>query len=315
MSKHITLVADIGGTNARFASLYADQPGLHNLRIFQCVDFPHISDVIRAYLDTCTLSTIDIVCLAVPGVVEADFIDLPNNHWAFSQRELQNSFNVKLILINDFTAQLYSTFDLTPEELGWLGSARPSGKQIFAAVGPGTGLGAAGLTVKGDLIPSEGGHFAFAPLDEHERELLKLLWRRFPRVSVERILSGPGLECLYWANSILHGQEAELPAHLITSTAMSGDPVSLHAVSDFINIMGSTAGDIAIILGALDGIYLMGDMLTKLAPLYDPLTLRERFNDKGRYSHYCSGIPLAIVRAENTGLRGCAEYLRRLPSV
>jgi len=311
MKTSITLVADIGGTNARFASLHGDVPGLQNLRIYPCAEYPNISDVIRLYLDSCGQATIDTMCLAVAGVVEADYINLPNNHWAFSQRELQSQFRVKLVLINDFTAQLYSTCSLTSDEINWLGEARPGGGQVFAAVGPGTGLGVAGLTRQSDLIPSEGGHFAFAPLDEHEQALLTLLWRRYTRVSVERILSGPGLENLYWANSILNGQETELPAHAVTSGAMAGDPVCLHAIRDFINIMGSTAGDIALVLGALDGIYLMGDLLTRLAPLYDPLTLRERFNAKGRYASYCAGIPLAMVRADNTGLRGCVEYLRR----
>jgi glucokinase len=309
VNKPVNIVADIGGTNARFACISENGNALYEFRNYACADFKHFREVILTYLQDSHIKQPGRICIAVAGVVERDWIDLPNNHFAFSQQLLQEQLGLEIIFINDFTAQLKSIGSLVSSELHWLGRQRPTGRFIHTAVGPGTGLGVAGQTASGDIIPSEGGHFAWAPLNRHEYELLALCWRRFPRVSVERILSGPGLSMLYWANAILHGQERELRPADITDSARGGDPVALAAVGDFIRILGSVAGDIAIVLGALDGIYLMGDMLMHFKGLYKTDMLRNRFNDKGRYSDYCAGIPLAMVEASNTGLRGCVAML------
>ncbi|MDR0780382.1 MAG: glucokinase [Pseudomonadales bacterium] len=305
------VVADIGGTNARFACVDPENFALSELQRYRCADFATLEDLVRTYLAVAALPRPSALCLAVPGVVERDEVNLPNGNWTFSQNLLRRALNLNLTFINDFTAQLYATFTLQESELTWLGPARPTGKLVRAALGPGTGLGVKALTPNGGLVTSEGGHFAYAPLDAHEMELLRVLWRRFARVSVERVASGPGLSLLYWANSVLHGEEAELPPEAVSTGALAGDALCQRAVMDFINIIGSTAGDLALVLGALDGMYLMGDLLRSLAPLFDAATLRARFNDKGRYRGFCSGVPLALVQAENTGLRGCAELLRR----
>ncbi|MDR2212907.1 MAG: glucokinase [Pseudomonadales bacterium] len=304
------VVADIGGTNARFARAEPATLALSELRHYRCADFATLEDLIRDYLAHGASPLPSALCLAVPGVVEHDQVNLPNNHWRFSQDELRRSLNLDLKFINDFTAQLYATFTLQEHELTWLGDARPTGNLVRAAVGPGTGLGVKALTPKGGLVPSEGGHFAYAPLDAHEVELLQILWRRYERVSVERLCSGPGLSLLYWANSVLEGREAELPPPAVSAGALAGDALCLRAVNDFIHALGATAGDLALILGAFDGVYLMGDLLPKLAPLFDPAALRARFNAKGRYSELCANIPLVLVNAEHTGLRGCAQVLR-----
>ena len=310
MNYPVNIVADIGGTNARFACIAENGNALYDFRNYACEDFQHFREVILAYLNDSNIKHPGRLCIAVAGVVEKDWIDLPNNHFAFSQFTLQKELGLEIIFINDFTAQLKSIGSLVSSELHWLGRQRPRGKFIHAAVGPGTGLGVAGQTPSGEIIPSEGGHFAWAPLDSHEYELLKLCWERYPRVSVERLLSGPGLSLLYWANSILHGQEREMKAADITNSARGGDAICMRTVRDFIQILGSVAGDIAIVMGALDGIYLMGDMLLHLRGLYRPVLLRNRFNDKGRYADYCASIPLAVVEASNTGLRGCVKMLQ-----
>jgi glucokinase len=306
------IVADIGGTNARFACVDPATLALSQIRRYRCADFRTLEDLLRHHLMQIALAYPSALCLAVPGVVERDDISLPNGNWRFSQSALCQSLDLNLTFINDFTAQLYATFTLRDDELAWLGAARPGGNLVRAAIGPGTGLGVKALTPNGGLVTSEGGHFAFAPLDEHEMELLRLIWRRFPRVSVERLASGPGLSLLYWANSILHGREAERSPEEVSNGALAGDAVCGRAVADFINIVGSTAGDLALVLGAFDGVYLMGDLLRTLAPLYEAATLRARFNDKGRYAELCASIPLALVNADDTGLRGCAEVLRRV---
>jgi glucokinase len=307
----IEIVADIGGTNARFAWLQAGGTSLQDIRQLLCIDHAQPLDAIRHYLASLPAhGAIQRICLAVAGPIETDWIDLPNNHWAFSRSELERALGCNVAVINDFSAQLLSVPGLQQHEVEWLGSARPQPGLVIAALGPGTGLGVAGLTVGGEIIPSEGGHLAFAPVDAHEIALLQQLWRKYPRVSVERILSGPGLAALYHCNAALAGHSGNLAAEQVSAGARSGDALCRQSIHDFIAILGSVAGEVAIALGARGGVWLAGGILPKLEGLYDKTLLRERFNAKGRFTQYCSDIPLALLRADHAGLRGCVHALR-----
>ncbi|MEH6592327.1 MAG: glucokinase [Halioglobus sp.] len=299
MSKPVQIVADIGGTNARFAYVESDSDELLGIEIFPCADFPFFVDAIRAYMERGHVAQVDKICLAVAGPVESDLIDLPNNHWSFSRAELQSSLGVSATIINDFSAQVLCIDALSDSELRWIGSARPAGGQVKAVLGPGTGLGVSAMLQEGDILPSEGGHVAFAPLTDHEADLQKQLRQRYERVSVERVLSGMGLANLYWANGRLDGYDRELPAPEVTAGALAGDLYCLRAVEDFCSILGSVAGDVALMMGAADGVYISGGILPR------------RFDDKGRFTEICSKIPLAIVLAEHPGLRGCVGALRK----
>jgi len=305
------IVADIGGTNARFAYVRPDSDELLGIEIFPCADFPFFVDAIRAYMKRGHVDQVDKICLAVAGPVESDLIDLPNNHWSFSRSELQTSLDVAVTIINDFSAQVLCVDRLSESELHWVGAARPGGSQVKAVIGPGTGLGVSAMLPSGDILPSEGGHVAFAPLNDHEAALHDQLRQRYQRVSVERVLSGMGLANLYWANCRLEGHDRELPAPEITAGAHAGDLYCQRAVADFCAILGSVAGDVALMMGAIGGVYLSGGILPRLLDLVDQDLLRQRFDDKGRFTEICSAIPLAIVLAEHPGLRGCVEALRK----
>lgn len=311
MNKSVHLVADIGGTNARFAYVIPGSDELLGIKIFPCADFPLFIDAIRAYMDQSDFEFVDKICLAVAGPVESDWIDLPNNHWAFSRTELQTSLAASVSIINDFGAQVLSINQLCESELKWLGAPRPKGGQVMAVLGPGTGLGVSAMMPSGFILPSEAGHVAFAPVNNHELNLLKTLWQRYERVSVERILSGMGLANLYWANCQLDGVERELTAPDITAGARAGDEYCVRTVNDFCAILGSVAGDVALMTGANDGVYLSGGILPRILDLLDEDIFRKRFNSKGRFSGICQNIPLAIVLAEQPGLKGCVEALKK----
>lgn len=311
MSKPAQIVADIGGTNARFAYVESDSNELLGIEIFPCADFPFFVDAIRAYMERGYVAKLDKICLAVAGPVESDLIDLPNNHWSFSRAELQSSLGVPVTIVNDFSAQVLCVDALSDSEVRWIGTARPEGGQVKAVVGPGTGLGVSAMLPGGDILPSEGGHVAFAPLDDHEAALQTELRQRYERVSVERVLSGMGLANLYWANGRLDGYDRELPAPEVTAGALAGDLYCQRAVEDFCAILGSVAGDVALMMGAADGVYISGGILPRLLDLLDEEAFRQRFDDKGRFTEICSKIPLAIVLAEHPGLRGCVEALRK----
>lgn len=309
-NKNIQIVADIGGTNARFAYVQADNDELLGIEIFPCADFAFLADAIRAYMEQGHVERVDHICLAVAGPVETDWIDLPNNHWAFSQGELAESLNIPVEVINDFSAQVLCINGLHDNELQWVGEPRPTGSGVKTIVGPGTGLGVSAMMASGDILPSEAGHVAFAPVDDHEADLLKVLWQRFHRVSVERVLSGPGLANLYWANCMLDGHERELPAPEVTAGSQAGDIYCQRAVADFYAILAAFAGDVAMMMGATDGVYLSGGILPRILDLLDEGEFRRRFEDKGRFAEFNAALPLAIVRAEHPGLRGCVQALQ-----
>jgi len=320
------IVADIGGTNARFACIESgvDRVRLQYLSVVQCNGFPGVSGALDYYVSHLCAQlnvgsvSINAVCLAIAAPIENDFIDLPNNHWCFTKSELaselKKEFAADLLIINDFTAQIMAVETLAGTEISPVHNAVASELNneggVIAALGAGTGLGVAARLPSGEVLPSEGGHIGFAPSNEHEIELLRWLLKRFDRVSVERIVSGQGLENLFWANSVIAGEERELSAEAVSQGAFDGDNMCLATVKDFANILGSVAGDVALVTGARGGVYIAGGIVPKLLPLLDTAQIRKRFNAKGRYGDYCAAIPLFIVLAEQPGLRGCAQALK-----
>jgi glucokinase len=313
MDTALQIVADIGGTNARFACATAGSSELLNVKILQCSDYPGIEQAVRAYLSGMETRKVDVLCLAIAGPVENDLIRLTNNPWSFSRAALAAALGCAVHVINDFTAQASALAVLKPAELQWWGVPRPHGGRVRVVLGPGTGLGVAGVSGDGEIMPTEGGHVAFAPANKHELQLLELLWKQFERVSVERLLSGPGLVTLYEANTVLAGQQvaASDPA-AITERAQQGDALARQTVDDFLDILANLAGDYALAMGARDGVYLTGGILPRLGALLDRERFRRRFEAKGRMKPYCARIPLALITAENTGLRGCLAALRRM---
>ena len=165
------LAADIGGTNARFAHVQEGEAQLNEVAVFPCSEFTYLVDAIHNYLVKICVEVPDSICLAVAGPVETDWIDLPNNHWAFSQRDIAAQLGAPLRVINDFTAQILSIDLLKDSEFHWLGPDRPGGEGVRAVIGPGTGLGVSAMLRSGTILPSEGGHMNFAPEDSHEAAL------------------------------------------------------------------------------------------------------------------------------------------------
>ncbi|MGI9451617.1 MAG: glucokinase, partial [Geminicoccaceae bacterium] len=187
------LVTDIGGTNARFALVDGDGH-LVDEKTLKTKDFPGVVEAAKFYLGE---QSIDSAVLVVAGPVESDHIALTNCPWEFSLRETKIALDLeKLLAINDFVAQALAIPKLDRNDLQKLGGRQAVEDRAIVVIGPGTGLGVAGLIKIGETfhaIPTEGGHVAFAPKDEIEEGMLRILRRRFGHVSNERLLSGPGL--------------------------------------------------------------------------------------------------------------------------
>lgn len=304
------LVADIGGTHARFALCGSDgEPRAEEW--LQVADHPGLVEAARAYLAGRQVAD---AVIAVATPVDSDWVHLTNAPWAFSVRATQKALGLeRLAVINDFTAQALAVPRLAPEERTHIGGGEAQAGAAMAVIGPGTGLGVAGLLpVHGTWypIPSEGGHVSLAPHDERDVALLACLQRRFDHVSNERVLSGPGLVNLATALAEIDGEALALDdPREVSRRAQSGEcRFCKEALARFASFLGAASGDLALTFCALGGVYISGGLCRNLGPLFDLARFRASFVAKGRFVDYLTRIPTYLVTRRDPGLLGAAAY-------
>lgn len=312
------LVADIGGTNARFALARRGagaRPELDALRQVATSDYPSLKDAALAYLQARPGPRPRRAVFAVASAVTGDAIKITNNPWAFSIAQLAADLGVELQVINDFTAMALVLPVLAAADLQAIGTVAPravvDGRRCYAVVGPGTGLGVGGVIVehgRSVVIQSEGGHVGFAPGTDYEIELLRVLLPRFGRVSAERLISGSGLVNLHDAVRAVEGLEAAplTPAQISAAAAVDPHGVCAKTLQVFAEMLGAFAGDIALAFGAWDGVLLPGGVTQKLLPWIAAGGFRRRFEDKGRHGAILQRIPTQVITHPQAGLLGTA---------
>jgi glucokinase len=310
------LLADIGGTNARFA-LQAPGGGFADIEVLACRDYGHVEDAIAAYLARAAargLATDGIrhAAIAIANPVEGDVVSMTNHHWRFSIAGLRDACGfMTLLVVNDFAALAQALPHLGAdgrERIGGTDAVAVEGRPI-GLVGPGTGLGVSGVVPAGGgrwiALAGEGGHASFAPVSRAEMRILDALWEEHGHVSAERLLSGPGLEAIH---RVLAGQR--LAAADITARALDGSCDACRATVDsFCAILGSVAGNVALTLGATGGMYIGGGIVPRLGPLFHASAFRARFEGKGRLQGYLARIPTWLVTEPYPALRGVAALL------
>ena len=319
--KSWNLVADIGGTNARFAvhDRYRDE--LHNIIVLSVTDQPTFMGAFDHYLALVEQLKVwktmpDGVCLAVACPVDQDLIRFTNSNWQFSRAELAAQLgSVKLAVINDFSAVAHTIPFLSADEWHQIGGNQPDTEKPIAILGPGTGLGMCTLIpVQNNfmVIDGEGGHIDFAPVNEREMLILAQLQKRFERVSVERLLSGAGIVNIYQALCKLDSiDEACFSAQEVTEAALNAsDKTAIEALSVFCQILGSTASNLALITGAKGGVYIAGGIVPRFLDFVVDSEIRKRFDDKGRFRSYVETIPLRVLLKSQPGLYGAMRYLK-----
>ncbi|KQY31208.1 glucokinase [Caulobacter sp. Root1455] len=307
------LVGDIGGTNARFALVDFDgaDPRLIEPTSYKGEDYGTAEDAIEHYLAKMGLKHPDQAVVAVAGPIEHGTVHFTNSDWKLSEDSLRRAGGFRTArLINDFTAQALAAPRLAPKDLRQIGPLQTSGEGDVAILGPGTGFGAAGMVRRHGVetpLTTEGGHIAFAPFDEVEIEVLRILMNRFGRCSIERILSGPGMEDLHMALAEVEGRKAdELTAKEITEHGVAGDACCKVTIDRFCAILGSAAGDLALALGARGGVFIAGGIGPRIVDLLEKSEFRSRFESKGRLSDYTKAIPTHVVMNPHTALIGAA---------
>lgn len=312
------LVGDIGGTNARFALVEFDGQDVRLIEptAYKGEDYGKAEDAIEDYLAKVGVKHPDQAVVAVAGPIEDGEVHMTNLDWKISEDGLRQANGFRdAKLINDFTAQALAAPRLGAKDLRQIGPLGTLAEGDLAILGPGTGFGVAGLMRRhGQELPvaTEGGHVAFAPLDEVEIEVLRLLTKQLDggRVSVERILSGPGMEDLHVALGAAEGRKVEaLEAKQITQCAVEGCADSLATVNRFCAVLGSTAGDIALTLGARGGVFIAGGIAPRIIDILEKSPFRQRFEAKGRLSGYTQDIPSHVILHPHTALIGAAVAL------
>jgi len=322
VTKPCLLIGDIGGTNARFALADPDGVGFSSELTLRCADYETADDGIADYLARSGDIVPEVICLAAAGPVLDNCVRFTNNHWVIDGHELQQRFlSSSIRLMNDFEAIAYAIPILGKNDTATVGLV-PSELDINAeftlgVLGPGTGLGVGGLLRRDNgiyPIVGEGSHVGFAPENRVQFKVLKQLRQRFERVSEERLISGPGLENIYWALCEIHGEKsARLTAAEIFSRVLANkDVIAAESIQLFYEALGQIAGNLALKLGAHDGIYLAGGIVKRYPDLLKASAFRSGFENKGRYRSMMERIPTLLILHPQPGLLGASSCAREL---
>ena len=315
------LIGDIGGTNARLALAARDDAAIRDLMAFRCDEFSRAEALIEHYLQFVEQSRPSAICLAAAGPVVGDSIRLTNGTWTLDAGDISATFDgARVFLLNDFDAVAYALPLLNKEQrLRAGGPPLPSldtDSFTLAAVGPGTGLGTAALQRSGDVLISIGGEAGlsgFAPVTDEQMAIAATLRERLDRVATEHLVSGPGLVNLYWALAKIHGEAAEPPdaAEIGERAQNRNDPIAVAAMRIFFEVLGQYAGDVALMFGALDGVYIAGGIARRYPKMLLDSTFRDAFEMKTPHTELMRTIPTQLITHEEPGLLGAADYARR----
>jgi glucokinase len=294
------LVADVGGTNVRFAM--ADANGcLERAKIFHGTEFPTFLDALSAYRsDVGGLKDVDAGAIAAAGPVDGDVVKLTNSDWTIDRNEVSSALNgVPVALVNDLEAVAAALPHLRPEDVTPIGSPAPvrPERRTMLAVNVGTGFGAASAILRGGhwyTCPSEAGHMTLGRLDATDT---------LPAdASVETILSGNGVERLH---ERLSGATHTRLASAVFAQA-GRDAAATRTVEVFTSILARIAGDLALATCAWGGVYFSGSVAAAWAAVADASRFRAEFTRKGPMTPRMQRVPTAVIRREIAPLFGLA---------
>ncbi len=311
------LLADIGGTYARF-TIETSAGVFEHKASLRCAEHADFHAAVSAYLSGLpagAVGHIEHAAIAIANPVEGDQVRMTNYHWQFSIEQMRQRLAfTTLVVVNDFTALAMALPRLAPNQRRQVGGGAARENSVVGILGSGSGLGVSGLIPLADgyvALGTEGGHSSFSPRDEREIAILRYGLTQFPHLSFERLLSGPGLELIFRALCHRAGRATEaLSAPEITRRALDGtDEVCGDTLQAFCAMLGTAAGNLAVTLGALGGVYIGGGIVPRLGEYFDRSGFRARFEDKGRFSDYVKAIPTYVVTAEQATFVGASAIL------
>jgi len=315
------LLADIGGTNARFTIETAPRR-FAAIVVLKCAEFPTLSEAIRAYLShplalEAGAAQVCQVGIAIANPVDGDVVKMTNHHWSFSIEAVQSEFNFEqLRVVNDFTALAMALPYLDQTQKYQIGEGQPQGDAAIGLLGAGTGLGVSGLVPSHQgwiALDSEGGHTSFSPNNQREIDILQFALQKFSHVSSERILSGAGIQLIYQALAAREKTEAEdIDIPEITRRGLANEcPLCTETLSAFCEMLGSAASNLAVTLGAKGGVYIGGGIVPRLGQFFNESNFRQRFVQKGRFADYLNAIPTYVITEAYPAFIGVSALLEQ----
>lgn len=308
------LIADIGGTHARFAQ--SDGHQLEAQHTLSTSEFPGLEEAVEAYFQYHQQEPLRRVILALPCPVNQDPIVLTNAGWRIRRDRLRQRFGLhNLVLMNDFQAQAMALPHLAGADVHQIhaGVSRPQGNRVV--LGPGTGLGVAGLVWAGDHwvpVTGEGGHVTLPAMNDLEDDILRAARRQIGHVSAEKLISGIGLSTLEHCMAQVAGDATyhTRSSREIVSAASNGEACALETVHQMLAFLATVSADLALSYGALGGVYLAGGILPRLRQVAQWPAFHRRFVAKGRFEDYLQRIPLQLITHEQPGLLGLMTMIR-----
>jgi glucokinase len=322
-------VADVGGTNARFAWVAAPGAAVAHVRVLPVAAHAGPEVAVHAYLAELELllgsdfAPPRSAAFALATALEGDLIELTNADWSFSRQQLQQALGLDVLLVlNDFEALALSLPRLGADQLRLWGpaltelGAAHNKKHTLAVIGPGTGLGVGGVTLTNHgwvALPGEGGHASLSAADHFESQLLDVVRRDYAHVSAERLLSGIGLPLLHASVATVLGlPAAALKSEQIVAAGLSGaDALCGRTLDSFCALLGGFAGNVALTLGARGGVYIGGGIVPRLGERFFASQFRARFESKGRFRPYLEAVPTALITDTLAALSGAALALEQ----
>lgn len=329
-AKHAAiLLADIGGTNARFALKFANQDELSHIRSFPVSAYDTVYAAIQAYLDQAQQQssralTLSSAAFAVAAPIHNQCAKLTNGTWVVNAEELRQVLQLNAcVLLNDFAALALSLPQLSADQVRSSFPAitltlpftqKQAHPGTLLVLGPGTGMGVAALhpcAGKWYPIAGEGGHVNLAASDAYESELLQIALRHRSFICAEDFLSGTGLPFLYQCICELENRPALnlTCAEIIQLGLQRENQLCEKSLDVFCAMLGSYAGDLALIYGARCGVYIGGGIVPRLGEYFFNSRFREQFQNKGNFSAYLETIPSYVIQDGMAALYGCAYAL------
>ncbi|MCV3239300.1 glucokinase [Mesorhizobium sp. ZC-5] len=310
------LIGDIGGTNARFAILLDSYAEPKQFPIVQTADFATIDDAIQtAILDRTSVQPRSAV-LAVAGPVDGDEIELTNCPWVVRPRVMIENLGLRdVVVLNDFEAQALAVVALGEEHMEKIGPGTPEPTAGRVVLGPGTGLGVAGLIHACNRwipVPGEGGHMDIGPRTPRDFQVFPHLEPIEGRISGEQLLCGRGLVNIYRAVAKADGAAPRFttPAEITGAALEKSYRIAEEALSIFVTCLGRTAGDLALVFMSRGGVYLTGGIAQKIVPALQTGEFRAAFEDKAPHKELMRDMPVYVITHPLAALAGLAAYAR-----
>ncbi|MBK1661098.1 glucokinase [Paracraurococcus ruber] len=305
-----TLLADIGGTNARFALLdgEAHTPPV-NLPLS---GFTGIAAAIASFLADRPAPAAAV--LAVAGPVQGNRVTLTNRGWVVDGAEIAAALGIRQVrVVNDFAALSWSLPALAGADLHPLGGGAAEAGEAMAVLGPGTGLGVGAFLPPGRVLVTEGGHASLAAHDAREAAVVEWLRARHGHVSAERLLSGQGIENIHAALTALgDGGTAPLDAAAVAARGLANeDPACRETMDMFCALLGGVAGDLALLYGAKGGVFVAGGICPRFPEFLAASRFRARFEAKGRFKTWLAPIPTWLILRPDAAMLGLATLARQ----